>query len=457
MAFRGWFFKLSELRSLVPSTIPFMAVTATATRQTKCTISSVLRFGNFVDLSESPNKPNISYSVQTMDKHVPLLGYFQWILDELKLKRGGTKRTIIYCQTIKQCSTLYSLFSKEMGESLFADDNKDPRKRLIEMLHALSSKANKEVVLNEMGQETGCIRVLICTIAFGMGVNCKGVQRIIHLGPSKSVEAYIQESGRAGRDGSSSEALLLYQPLMLLHVEKDMKDYVKGNYVCRRSFLMGHFDEKRGTSPITNSQSDFICCDLCSKDETLKVTVTAPVPPVGKTRTVSNDQKTTLKGKLVQFRKSLLVELLHQSPGGELPVSSVPELLIGFSDHQICQVLENCHKIFSISDIKVYVEIWKERHAHAIMDIFAEVFKDINQDTAQVDYDEDYFDEDDEEDDGWNALFDDEELMDIDWDNFSTSNILLNDSSFLGESQDFDSNATCVPELGDLIDKVQIE
>lgn len=95
---------------------------------------------------------------------------------------------------------MYSLFAQEMGDSIFANDNKDPRNRVVEMLHALSSKSMKEVVLEEMGQETGCIRVLICTIAFGMGVNCKGVQRVIHLRPSKSVEAYIQESGRAGRD-----------------------------------------------------------------------------------------------------------------------------------------------------------------------------------------------------------------------------------------------------------------
>ena len=55
---------------------------------------------------------------------------------------------------------------------------------------------------------------------------------------------YIQESERAGRDGNPSKALLLYQPLMLLRVEKDMKDYVKGKYTCQREFLMGHFDEK---------------------------------------------------------------------------------------------------------------------------------------------------------------------------------------------------------------------
>ena len=60
-----------------------------------------------------------------------------------------------------------------MNSKIFADASEDPKKRLVEMLHALSSKANKEVVLNEMAQEGGCIRVLICTIAFGMGVNCE--------------------------------------------------------------------------------------------------------------------------------------------------------------------------------------------------------------------------------------------------------------------------------------------
>ena len=171
----------------------------------------------------------------------------------------------------------------------------------------------------------------MCTIAFGMGVNSKGVQRIIHWGPSKSVETYIQESGRAGRDGSPSKAFLLYQPLMLLHVEKDMKDYVKGKYICRRAFLVGHFDQKGG-KPQSDTESDFVCCDLCSEDENLKVPISAPAPYAKKTRTVSTSQKLTLKGKLIRLRKSLLVELLHQSPKGGLQVASVPELLTGFSD-----------------------------------------------------------------------------------------------------------------------------
>ena len=117
----------------------------------------------------------------------------------------------------------------------------------------------------------------------------------------------------------------------MLHAEKDMKVYVKGKYTCRRAFLMAHFDQKGG-KPQSDTESDFVCCDLWSEDENLKVPISAPVPYTEKTRTVSTSQKVTLKGKLIILKKSLLVELLSQSPKGGLPVASVPELLIGFSD-----------------------------------------------------------------------------------------------------------------------------
>ena len=49
---------------------------------------------------------------------------------------------------------------------------------------------------------------------FGMGVDCKGVHRIVHFGPSKTVEAYVQETGRAGRDGVQSMAYILYHRIL---------------------------------------------------------------------------------------------------------------------------------------------------------------------------------------------------------------------------------------------------
>lgn len=155
-------------------------------------------------MSKSLNKANTSYGVQYIMKQNSLLQYFQSIFDELKETKGVTERTIIYCQTVKQCSTLYSLFAREMEKGIFEDDTEDPKKRQVEKLRAVSSRANKNIVLQEkMAKYDGHIRVLICTIAFGMGVNCKGIQRqnerdgiqrVIYFGPSKFVKAYIQES-----------------------------------------------------------------------------------------------------------------------------------------------------------------------------------------------------------------------------------------------------------------------
>ena len=76
------------------------------------------------------------------------------------------------------------------------------------------------------------LRVLISTIAFGVGANCKRLRRVIHFGPSKSVELYVQECGCAGRDGLPSTCVLLHNGLLSAHYEKDMKQYVSTNE-CR--------------------------------------------------------------------------------------------------------------------------------------------------------------------------------------------------------------------------------
>lgn len=236
-----------------------MAITATATQKTKKAIINVLRLQQFKEITQSPNKSNIAFAVRYMDKKLSLLDHFQWLIRKLKEKESNaTGRVIIYCQTVKQCSTLYSLFVQELGRDFLCDET-DPRKRLVEMLHSLSPKSMKEIVLQEMGNVNGYIKVLICTIAFGMGVNCKAVNTIIHFGPSKSVEAYIQESGRAGRDGQASKAILLYQSIMLMHVDKDMREYARGKFDCRRKYLIDFFQE----SPSSGStSSNELCCDL---------------------------------------------------------------------------------------------------------------------------------------------------------------------------------------------------
>lgn len=85
---------------------------------------------------------------------------------------------------------------------------------LVEMLHSCTPAANKQQILHSFQSKHGTIRVFIATIAFGMGVDCKGVHRIVHYGPSKNVEAYVQETGRAGRDGRQSHAYILYHGIL---------------------------------------------------------------------------------------------------------------------------------------------------------------------------------------------------------------------------------------------------
>ena len=105
---------------------------------------------------------------------------------------------------------------------MYADSTNRPRNVVLEMLHSCSPEKNKEAVFSAFQREDSCVRVLVATIAFAMGMDCKGVHRTIHFGPSKNIEAYIQETGCAGQDGKQSVSFLVYHGLLLNHVDEDM-------------------------------------------------------------------------------------------------------------------------------------------------------------------------------------------------------------------------------------------
>ena len=82
----------------------------------------------------------------------------------------------------------------------------------------------------------------MCTIAFGMGIDCPDVRQIIYWGVSSDVEMYMQESGRAGRDGKPACAVLFYKKSYLdtRTTTQNMIEYCKNTSVCRRSVLLKH-------------------------------------------------------------------------------------------------------------------------------------------------------------------------------------------------------------------------
>ena len=85
-----------------------------------------------------------------------------------------------------------------------------PENRLFSQFHSPQTAAMKEQILKELGHSCSKLRVVFATIAMGMGVDIPAIRNIIHIGPPRTVREYMQETGRAGRDGSSSRVSLFY-------------------------------------------------------------------------------------------------------------------------------------------------------------------------------------------------------------------------------------------------------
>ncbi len=133
---------------------------------------------------------------------------------------------MIFCTTRKQCSPVYKAFAVALDEKLYLDGNKDPRKRIVDMYHAGTPEKVKEHILSQLISMQGHLRVLICTIAFGMGVDCKYISQVIHFGGSRNIESYLQECVRAGRNSELSTCYLLYNGILMKRCDEDMKNYV---------------------------------------------------------------------------------------------------------------------------------------------------------------------------------------------------------------------------------------
>ena len=145
-AFRETYSELHELRSLAPA-VKMIALTATATSSTKKTIIDVLRMENPHTIFQNPSKPNVGYSVFYIPKERTLEDYFQWLDDDLLTQGTNSTRTIVYCQTIKQCGLLYSSLKVMLGSKIYIGELNGRINVLIEMLHPCTPEANKEAIL----------------------------------------------------------------------------------------------------------------------------------------------------------------------------------------------------------------------------------------------------------------------------------------------------------------------
>jgi ATP-dependent DNA helicase RecQ len=100
--------------------------------------------------------------------------------------------------------------------------------RLIGTFHAgLCSKDQKRIIQNFVKEES-TIRFIICTVAFGLGVNIPDIRFVVHWGACDSALQYWQEAGRAGRDGNEGKAYMYATKSSIIHINEDMKNICNG-------------------------------------------------------------------------------------------------------------------------------------------------------------------------------------------------------------------------------------
>ena len=132
------------------------------------------------------------------------------------------------------------------------------------MYYSVTDKELQDCIITSFCKSDTPLRVLICTIAFGMGLVCRDVIHIIHWGPASNVETYMQECGQAGRSGNASSALLYVRcrDLSSPDICRDMNDYCKSDGMCRRHFLAAYF----GMDFSVISPRCCACCDRCARN-----------------------------------------------------------------------------------------------------------------------------------------------------------------------------------------------
>jgi ATP-dependent DNA helicase RecQ len=198
--FRADYWKLSILHERFP-TIPRIALTATADERTRQEIITRLGLGEARIFCSGFDRPNIRYAIAAkQDPNRQLLAFLQ---DEHPEDSG-----IVYCLSRKKVESVatwlqsqgYSALPYHAG--MLAQERQEHQRRFL--------------------MEEGVI--IVATIAFGMGIDKPNVRFVAHLDLPKSIEAYYQETGRAGRDGLPADAWMVYGLQDIITLRKMVED-----------------------------------------------------------------------------------------------------------------------------------------------------------------------------------------------------------------------------------------
>eukprot|EP00026_Physarum_polycephalum_P005328 Phypoly_transcript_05360.p1 GENE.Phypoly_transcript_05360~~Phypoly_transcript_05360.p1 ORF type:complete len:631 (+),score=124.01 Phypoly_transcript_05360:48-1895(+) len=166
-----------------------MALTATATGRVLADVQQNLAMQKPVVFKQSFNRANLRYELRKKTKTV-VKDIANWIKGQYPNGSG-----IVYCMSQKECEKVARILDKEEG---------------IKATHYHAAMENNARSQAQRKWTMDEVRVIVATIAFGMGINKPDVRFVIHYSLPKSLEGYYQESGRAGRDGKQAHCILYY-------------------------------------------------------------------------------------------------------------------------------------------------------------------------------------------------------------------------------------------------------
>ncbi len=236
--FRADYLRLKVLHETFPQ-VPRIALTATADRRTRDEIVQQLGLQNASRFVNSFDRPNIFYRISEGQSNRQRL--WQFIEDNHENDAG-----IVYCLSRKNVESVADWLAA--------------KGRIALPYHAGMSNQQRALHQNRFLVEEGVI--IVATIAFGMGIDKPDVRFVAHLNMPRTIEAYYQETGRAGRDGQSANAWLAYgiQDVINLRMVNQQSEAHEGYKIqqhqkleamlglceqvgCRRQTLLAYFDE----------------------------------------------------------------------------------------------------------------------------------------------------------------------------------------------------------------------